>query len=117
MKTRVIQSDPGPPEPPEDPPAAPPRRARHLAARMGRWSAAHWKTATFGWLVIIAIVFYVGNQMGTETIDEATSGPGESGRVRQGPRRRLHAAGRRDGARAEPERPHPRRPRLPGGGR
>jgi protein involved in temperature-dependent protein secretion len=28
-------------------------RARHhpnLAARMGRWSAGHWKTATFGWL-------------------------------------------------------------------
>ena len=48
---------------------------------MGRWSAAHWKTATFGWLAIIAIVFYVGNQIGTETIDEATSGPGESGQV------------------------------------
>ena len=22
----------------------------NVAARMGRWSAAHWKTATFGWL-------------------------------------------------------------------
>ena len=81
MKTRVIQGEPGPPEPPEDPPATAPRPARHLAARMGRWSAAHWKTATFGWLVIIAVVFYVGNQMGTQTIDEATSGPGESGQV------------------------------------
>jgi RND superfamily putative drug exporter len=48
---------------------------------MGRWSAAHWKTATFGWLAIIAIAFYFGNQIGTENIDEATSGPGESGRV------------------------------------
>ncbi len=82
MKSRVIQDDPRSPEPPGGSPPGPgPRPARHLAARMGRWSAAHWKTATFGWLVIVAIVFYVGNQMGTETIDEATSGPGESGRV------------------------------------
>src|SRR6188508_1158145 len=25
------------------------RTDRNLAARMGRWSARHWKTATFGW--------------------------------------------------------------------
>src|SRR5262245_63528403 len=80
MKTRVIQDDPHPPEPPAAPDPAP-RRARHLAARMGRWSAAHWKTATFGWLAVVAILFYVGNQVGTQNIDEATSGPGESGRV------------------------------------
>ena len=30
------------------------RNTRNLAARMGRWSAAHWKTATFGWLAFVA---------------------------------------------------------------
>src|SRR5206468_10622181 len=30
---------------------------RNLAARMGGWSAAHWKTATFGWLALVAIAF------------------------------------------------------------
>ena len=48
---------------------------------MGRWSAAHWKTATFGWLAFVVIAFAIGLQLGTEKIDEATSGPGESGRV------------------------------------
>ena len=29
----------------------------NLAAEAGRWSAAHWKTATFGWLgfVVVAV--------------------------------------------------------------
>jgi hypothetical protein len=28
---------------------------RNVAARMGRWSAAHWKTATFGWLAFVLV--------------------------------------------------------------
>src|SRR5436309_5878749 len=59
-------------------------RGRHhsnIAARMGRWSAAHWKTATFGWLALVAIAFAVGNQVGTKNIDPNTSGPGQSGRM------------------------------------
>ena len=31
----------------------PPQRRPNLAARVGRWSAAHWKTATFGWLALV----------------------------------------------------------------
>ena len=53
----------------------------NLAARMGRWSAAHWKTATFGWLAFVAIAFVIGQSAGLQTIDQNTSGPGESGRV------------------------------------
>src|SRR5436190_1796550 len=30
------------------------RQNSNLAARMGRWSAAHWKTATFGWLALVS---------------------------------------------------------------
>ena len=59
----------------------PPRRPTGVAARMARWSAAHWKTATFGWLAFVVVVFALGLQIGTQNIDQATSGPGESGRV------------------------------------
>jgi len=48
---------------------------------MGRWSADHWKTATFGWLVLMVAAFAVGGQVGTKKVDPNTSGPGESGRM------------------------------------
>ncbi|HZM18737.1 MAG TPA: MMPL family transporter [Gaiellaceae bacterium] len=53
----------------------------NLAARMGRWSAGHWKTATFGWLALVVIAFAIGGAVGTKTIDPNTAGPGESGRM------------------------------------
>jgi uncharacterized membrane protein YdfJ with MMPL/SSD domain len=53
----------------------------NLAARMGRWSADHWKTATFGWLAFVLVAFALGGAVGTETIDPNTAGPGESGRM------------------------------------
>ena len=56
-------------------------RPRNLAARMGRWSAAHWKTATFGWLALVVVAFGVGGMVGVKNIDPNTSGPGESGRM------------------------------------
>ena len=52
----------------------------NLAARMGRWSASHWKTATFGWLAFVLIAFGLGGMVGTRNI-ESTNGPGESGRM------------------------------------
>ena len=39
---------------------------RNLAARMGRWSAAHWKTATFGWLAFVVVAFALGGMVGTK---------------------------------------------------
>ena len=53
---------------------------RNLAARMGRWSASHWKTATFGWLAFVLVAFGLGGMVGTRNIDNA-AGPGESGRM------------------------------------
>jgi uncharacterized membrane protein YdfJ with MMPL/SSD domain len=53
----------------------------NLAGRMGRWSATHWKTATFGWLALVLVAFAAGNIAGTKTIDPNTSGPGQSGRM------------------------------------
>ena len=52
----------------------------NLSARMGRWSAAHWKTATFGWLAFVLVAFGIGGMVGTRNIDQL-SGPGESGRM------------------------------------
>jgi len=53
---------------------------RNLAARMGRWSAGHWKTATFGWLAFVLVAFGLGGMAGVTNIDQ-NSGPGESGRM------------------------------------
>jgi hypothetical protein len=55
--------------------------SHNLAARMGRWSADHWKTATFGWLALVVAAVALGGMVGTTSIDQSTSGPGESGRM------------------------------------
>jgi uncharacterized membrane protein YdfJ with MMPL/SSD domain len=52
-----------------------------LAARAGRWSAAHWKTATFGWLAFVAAAVVLGGAVGTRQLDDDDSSPGESGRM------------------------------------
>ena len=58
-----------------------PASSRNLAARMGRWSASHWKTATFGWLAFLVIAFLLAGTVGTKTLDGDRQGPGESGRM------------------------------------
>ena len=52
---------------------------RNIAARMGRWSAQHRKTAIFGWLVFVVVAFVVGGAVGTKTLTIQESGVGESG--------------------------------------
>jgi uncharacterized membrane protein YdfJ with MMPL/SSD domain/pimeloyl-ACP methyl ester carboxylesterase len=56
-------------------------KPRNLAARMGRWSANHWKTATFGWLAVVVVAFGIGGMVGIKNPNPNTSGPGESGRM------------------------------------
>ena len=53
----------------------------NLAARMGRWSASHWKTATFGWIALVIVAFGIGGAVGVVNVDPNTAGPGESGRM------------------------------------
>jgi RND superfamily putative drug exporter len=55
--------------------------SRNLAARAGRWSARHWKTATFGWLAFVAAAVVLGGAVGAKQLDPSTSSPGESGRM------------------------------------
>lgn len=62
-------------------PAVSSGQPRNLAARMGRWSASRWKTATVGWLAFVLVAFALGGMAGTKTIDPNTPGPGESGRM------------------------------------
>jgi uncharacterized membrane protein YdfJ with MMPL/SSD domain len=58
-----------------------PTKPNNVAARMGRWSADHWKTATFGWLAFVVVAFALGGLVGMKTIDPNAAGPGESGRM------------------------------------
>jgi len=58
-----------------------PNTSNNLAARMGRWSADHWKTATFGWLAFVIVAFGLGSLAGMKSIDPNAPGPGESGRM------------------------------------
>ena len=54
----------------------------NLAARMGRWSAAHWKTATFGWLAFVRRRLRPRRPgRARRTPIRTRPGPGESGRM------------------------------------
>ena len=55
-------------------------QSKNLAARMGRWSASHWKTAVFGWLAFVIAAFYIGNMVGTKNVDANDSNVGEARR-------------------------------------
>jgi uncharacterized membrane protein YdfJ with MMPL/SSD domain len=55
----------------------------NLAGRAGRWSAAHWKTAFFGWLLFVAAAVLLGNAVGTNELLDSNSGDGESGRAQR----------------------------------
>jgi uncharacterized membrane protein YdfJ with MMPL/SSD domain len=58
----------------------PARRPRNIAARAGRWSAQHRKTAIWGWLAFVVFALFLGSSVGTKTLDNDSNGVGESGR-------------------------------------
>ena len=51
---------------------SPLKQSKNLAARMGRWSAGHRKTAIFGWLAFVIASFAIGAMVGMQTIDKLT---------------------------------------------
>jgi uncharacterized membrane protein YdfJ with MMPL/SSD domain len=81
MKTRVMQDEPEP-EPEEkthvDVASAQMQRAMNVAARMGAWSASHWKTAVFGWIAFVVAAFAIGLVVGTKNIDAKDANVGQS---------------------------------------
>ena len=57
------------------------QESRNIAARAGRWSAQHRKTAIFGWLAFVVIAFVIGSATGTKMLADEDMGVGESGRA------------------------------------
>ena len=53
---------------------------RNLAARAGRWSATHRKTAIIGWIVFVVLATVIGGNVGQKNLEQAASGNGESKR-------------------------------------
>ncbi len=58
-------------------------QSKNIAARAGRWSAAHRKTAIFGWIAFVIVAMMIGGNVGTKAISDADLGTGESGRAAQ----------------------------------
>ena len=53
---------------------------RNLAARAGRWSATHRKTAIIGWILFVVLATLIGGKVGQQNLEQSASGNGESKR-------------------------------------
>ena len=60
---------------------SPLKQSQHLAARMGRWSASHWKTAVFGWLALVVLSVFISMNIGTTQIKQSDAAVGESAKA------------------------------------
>ena len=57
---------------------SPLKHSNNFAARMGRWSARHWKTAVFGWLAFVVAAFVIGGAVGTKYLENSDLNVGEA---------------------------------------
>ena len=57
------------------------QKPKGIAARAGRWSAQHRKTAIFGWLAVVIAAFLLGGPFGTGTKTTEQQATGDSGRA------------------------------------
>jgi len=55
----------------------------NLAGRAGRWSAAHWKTATFGWIAFAVLAFVIGTGVGAVELTDAENASGQAAKAEQ----------------------------------
>jgi uncharacterized membrane protein YdfJ with MMPL/SSD domain len=60
---------------------SPLKHSNNIAARMGRWSANHWKTAVFGWLAFVVASVFLGSTVGTKYLEPTDLAVGEAGRA------------------------------------
>jgi uncharacterized membrane protein YdfJ with MMPL/SSD domain len=58
----------------------PQMNARNPAARIGRWSAQHRRTAIFGWILFVVLATVLGGKVGQNDLDDSARGSGESKR-------------------------------------
>jgi uncharacterized membrane protein YdfJ with MMPL/SSD domain len=54
---------------------------RNIAARAGRWSAQHRKTAILGWIAFVILAFVIGGRIGTHHLTKEQAGVGQSGQA------------------------------------
>ena len=57
---------------------SPLRHSKNIAARMGRWSARHRKTAIFSWLAFVVAAVAIGMVVGTKQIDPNDENVGQA---------------------------------------
>ena len=55
----------------------------NFAARAGRWSADHWKTAVAIWVAFVVVAVGLGMTVGTHTLTASEQSTGESARAEQ----------------------------------
>ncbi|HEX4521174.1 MAG TPA: MMPL family transporter [Gaiellaceae bacterium] len=60
---------------------SPLKQSNNIAARMGRWSASHWKTAVFGWIAFVIVAVVAGSALGTKQIDQRDANVGQAHRA------------------------------------
>ncbi|HVC88170.1 MAG TPA: MMPL family transporter [Gaiellaceae bacterium] len=53
----------------------------NLAGRAGRWSAAHWKAAAFGWLAFAVLAVVLGSLVPIKQLTDADMASGEAARA------------------------------------
>ena len=53
----------------------------NLAGRAGSWSAAHWKTATFGWIAFAVTCVVLGSAVGAIKLTDAEYASGQAARA------------------------------------
>src|SRR5215204_1994361 len=58
----------------------PQMNSRNPAARAGRWSAQHRKTAILGWILFVVLATVLGGKVGQNDLDDSARGSGESKR-------------------------------------
>ena len=59
-------------------------KKQNLAARAGRWSAQHRRTAVLGWLAFVVVALFIGSSVGTKTIASDEEGlAGDSRRAHE----------------------------------
>ena len=97
---------------------SPLKHSNHTAARIGRWSAKHWKTAVIGWLVFVIAAGLRREHRRDEVPEDHRRQRRRGPQGRQDHRRRLQAERERAGrGRPDPvEDAHGEGSRLPGGG-
>jgi len=59
------------------------RSDTNLAGRAGRWSAAHWKTAAFGWIALAIVAVAAGSFVGAKQFKPYAYANGDSRRAEE----------------------------------